>query len=251
MKIVCISDTHNCNGQIAIPDGDLLIHAGDATINGTVAEIMAFNKWFAGQPHEYKIFVAGNHDWLFERQNIKTRGLLDVNIIYMQDSFVEIEGRKIYGAPWQPRFYDWAFNVMRGAEIAAKWQLIPEDIDILITHGPPHKILDEVKTRFGIENGGCEDLRRRVQEIAKLGRLKLHVFGHFHYSYGVAEDFGVRFVNASSCDEEYAPVQMPVIVEVNQRVKNYRTTKLEKNKNRKKEKAVRKLIPDSLLIQKS
>ncbi len=120
MKIVCLSDTHNCNEEIAVPDGDILIHAGDATIQGTIDEIVLFNEWFANLPHKHKIFVAGNHDWLFEINPKLANNLLDDQIIYLRDSFVEIEDLKIYGAPWQPRFYDWAFNLMRGAELAEK-----------------------------------------------------------------------------------------------------------------------------------
>ncbi len=141
-RIVCLSDTHNCTNEIDVPDGDILIHSGDATITGTVEEVKLFNDWFAGQPHKNKIFIAGNHDWLFERDNMLARSLLDRSVVYLQDSSVVIEGLKIYGSPWQPRFYDWAFNLMRGAEIAEKWRLIPNDVEVLITHGPPHGILD-------------------------------------------------------------------------------------------------------------
>lgn len=211
-RIVCLSDTHNCNEQIAVPDGDILIHSGDATITGTVREIQLFNEWFASLSHPYKIFVAGNHDWLFERDREQAERLLDLGVIYLQDSAVEIEGLKIYGSPWQPRFYDWAFNLMRGAEISEKWRLIPDGIDVLITHGPPHGILDEVPSRWGVERAGCEELRKRVEEIAARGRLKLHVFGHIHCGYGTHEEFGVNFVNASTCDEHYAPTQPPIVV---------------------------------------
>ena len=212
MKIVCLSDTHNSNGQIKVPDGDVLIHAGDATITGTIDEIVLFNEWFAGLPHQHKIFVAGNHDWLFETNNRTARNLLDDSIIYLQDSAVEIEGVKIYGSPWQPRFFDWAFNLKRGAEIAEKWKLIPDDVEILITHGPPHGILDEVPRKYFVENTGCEELRKKVDELTK-GNLKLHVFGHIHCGYGQFEISGVQFVNASNCDESYAPTNAPIIVE--------------------------------------
>lgn len=211
-RIVCLSDTHNCNAEIEVPDGDMLIHAGDATIRGTEPEVEEFLKWFSSLPHRHKIFVAGNHDWLYETNNRFAR-LITANfkVIYLQDSFVEIEGLKIYGSPWQPRFYDWAFNLMRGAELAEKWELIPGDTDILITHGPPNGILDEVPRKYWIENTGCEELIKKVEELAR-NRLKLHVFGHIHCGYGTTEKFGVKFVNASSCDEEYNPTQPPVIV---------------------------------------
>ena len=166
MRIVCISDTHNCNEQIAVPDGDLLIHAGDATTTGTPEQIKAFNRWFKNLPHKHKIFVAGNHDWLFEMNNEYARSLLGGSVHYLQDSSTEIDGLKIYGSPWQPRFFDWAFNLNRGPELAAKWKSIPNDIDILITHGPPNGILDAVPRVWGIDYTGCEELRKRVEQIA-------------------------------------------------------------------------------------
>jgi Icc-related predicted phosphoesterase len=215
MRIVCLSDTHNCNAQIEVPDGDVLIHAGDATIRGTELEVEEFLSWFSALPHRHKIFVAGNHDWLYETQNRYARlRTANFKIKYLQDSATEIEGLKIYGSPWQPRFFDWAFNLSRGAELAEKWKLIPDEIDILITHCPPHGILDEVPKKHGTENAGCEELRIRVEEISSSGKLKLHVFGHIHCGYGTAEEFGIKFVNASNCDESYAPTQPPIVVEI-------------------------------------
>lgn len=215
MRIVCVSDTHNCNGQIALPEGDLLIHAGDATINGTPAEIAAFFDWFGSCPHEHKIFVAGNHDWLFERENDPARAIAeDAGVVYLQDSGTEINGHRIYGSPWQPRFFDWAFNLDRGPEMAEKWAMIPPDVEILITHGPPNGILDAVPRAWGIENTGCEELRKRVDAIAPAGKLNLHVFGHIHCGYGVETRGGVTFVNASCCDEEYKPTQAPIVIDI-------------------------------------
>ena len=133
-KIICLSATHNSHERLRVPDGDILIHAGDATIRGTIAETTAFIDWFADQPHKYKILVAGNHDWLFEISRSTARRLLDDSIIYLEDSAVVIENLKFYGSPWQPRFYDWAFNLNRGAELAEKRRMIPPDTDVLITH---------------------------------------------------------------------------------------------------------------------
>lgn len=208
MKIICLSDTHNRNEQINVPDGDVLIHSGDATIRGTRHEVEDFLKWFSSLPHRHKIFVAGNHDWMYETDNRLARLLTAAfGIKYLEDSFTEIEGFKIYGSPWQPRFFDWAFNLNRGAEMAEKWKSIPFDTDILITHGPPFGILDE--TPRG-DFAGCEELRKRVEEV----RPKLHVFGHIHHGHGQTEKFGVKFVNASSCDERYEPTQPPITVEL-------------------------------------
>ena len=206
-RIVCLSDTHNCTHEIEVPDGDILIHAGDATIRGTVDEVAAFNRWFKRLPHKYKIFVAGNHDWLFELDNEQARSLLDPTIIYLQDSSVEIDGVSIYGSPWQPRFFDWAFNLDRGEQMAEKWAMIPDEIDILITHGPPHGILD--RTPNG-DYAGCEELNKRIEQV----RPAVHVFGHIHLGYGTLQRDGTRFVNACICDEEYAPSNAPIVVDM-------------------------------------
>lgn len=210
-RFICISDTHNRHEQIIIPEGDVLVHAGDATVRGTLGEIEDFLAWFSAQPHKYKIFIAGNHDWLFEIDNKFARLLTaNFNITYLQDSAVEIEGLKIYGAPWQPRFFDWAFNLNRGAEIAEKWKLIPLDTDVLITHGPPHGILDEVPRLYSHENTGCEELRKKVDTI----KPRLHVFGHIHCGYGARKLFGTKFINAATCDEQYEPTQPPIVVDL-------------------------------------
>lgn len=205
MRIVCLSDTHN--QEIETPDGDILIHAGDATVHGTHEEILEFNRWFAALPHKRKIFVAGNHDWLFETNPVMARALLDKSIVYLQDRAIEIAGLKFYGSPWQPRFYDWAFNLNRGREIAEKWEMIPSGVDILITHGPPYGILD--RTAYG-DNAGCEELMKKVAEL----RPKAHIFGHIHEGYGMNEEFGVTFINASNCNESYFPVNPPIVFEI-------------------------------------
>jgi Icc-related predicted phosphoesterase len=199
-RIVLLSDTHNCNG-------DILIHAGDATNHGSLAEIAAFNLWFNALPHKHKIFVAGNHDRLFEERPEIAQNLLHSSIVYLQDAAVEIEGLKIYGSPWQPWFFDWAFNLPRGAALAEKWALIPADTDILITHGPPWGILDKNPSEY---NCGCEELIKFVETI----KPKLHVFGHIHHSYGRLEKDGVTYINASNCDESYEPTNAPLVFDI-------------------------------------
>lgn len=208
LRIVCLSDTHNFNELINVPDGDILIHAGDATIRGTRFEVEEFLQWFSALPHKHKIFVAGNHDWLYET-NQTFAGFItaNFNVKYLRDSSIEIENLKIYGSPWQPRFYDWAFNLNRGEEIAEKWRLIPADTDVLITHGPPHEILDSTPNG---DSAGCEELRKRIEKL----NLKAHIFGHIHSGYGTITKSGIQFVNASICDESYAPSNSPIIIDI-------------------------------------
>jgi Icc-related predicted phosphoesterase len=209
MRIVCISDTHSRHDLIEVPSGDILIHAGDSTMVGRVEEIAKFNHWLGRLPHPYKILIAGNHDWLFEKEPALAESLV-TNAVYLRDSAVIIEGLKFYGSPWQPRFMHWAFNLSRGAEIRRKWDLIPEDTDVLITHGPPNGILDLVPRDLTgtFENTGCEELARAVKRI----KPRLHVFGHIHEGYGMERRPGTTFVNACICDAAYRPINPPVTV---------------------------------------
>ncbi|MCI0709994.1 MAG: metallophosphatase domain-containing protein [Chloroflexi bacterium] len=202
MKLILISDTHAYHQHLQIPDGDVLIHAGDLTRIGELKDVVAFNDFLGTLPHPHKIVIAGNHDFCFERKPDEASPLL-TNTIYLQDSEVTINGVKFYGSPWQPWFYDWAFNLRRGAEIREKWDLIPSDTGVLITHGPPFGYLD--KTSRG-DHAGCEELLKAITRI----RPKLHVFGHIHEGYGVIEGQHTTFVNASICTLDYDPTNPPI-----------------------------------------
>lgn len=208
MKIVFIADTHNEHLNIDVPAGDMIVHAGDLSGSGTASQLEDFFSWFRRLPHQHKVLIAGNHDWLFELNNDRARELAQ-GVVYLQDESVTIEGLKIYGTPWQPWFMDWAFNLQRGTALKAKWDLIPSDTDILITHGPPHGIGD--KTDAG-ELAGCEDLLSAVLRI----RPKIHVYGHIHEGYGVyrRDDTPTVFVNASVCDAAYYPINAPVVLDI-------------------------------------
>ena len=173
---------------------------------GTLAQIGAFDRWLGTLPHPRKVVIAGNHDWGFERTPVKARSLLQ-HATYLEDELVTVDGVRIWGSPWQPWFYDWAFNLPRGPQIAAKWAMIPEGVDVLMTHGPPAGILDRTKNG---EHVGCEDLRRELLRV----RPKVHVFGHIHEGYGTLEQDGVRFVNASNCSERYRAVQAPIVFDL-------------------------------------
>lgn len=202
--IVCISDTHNLHENIALPRGDVLVHAGDLTGHGDLKEVEKFNAWLGAQPHPVKIVIAGNHDFCFERQPQAARALL-TNCIYLEDSGVTVEGIRFWGTPWQPWFFDWAFNLHRGTpELIAKWNLIPEDTDVLITHGPP---LGQRDRTIRGENVGCADLLQRIQTI----RPSLNCFGHIHEGYGKCSDPHTLYANASVCNLSYEPINEPFV----------------------------------------
>ena len=185
MKFVIISDTHGQHKNLTLPKGDVIIHAGDISQRGKESEIIDFLNWFKDLDFKYKIFIAGNHDFFFEKTSENDiQKIIPENIIYLCDSGVEVEHIKIWGSPITPWFYDWAFNRPRGAQIAHHWQLIPLDTDILITHGPAFGKLD--KTTRG-ENVGCEDLLKSIKEI----KPKIHkkkVFPNFSFSNPIFED---------------------------------------------------------------
>jgi predicted phosphohydrolase len=206
MRIVCLSDTHGLHRRLDVPDGDILLHAGDFSMGGRAHEIERFDRWLGTLPHAHKVVVAGNHDFLFEREPERARALL-TNALYLQDGELTLAGLRIWGSPWQPWFHDWAFNLARGPALAAKWALIPDGTDVLVTHGPPAAVLD--RTVHG-EDVGCRDLALALERV----RPRLHLFGHIHESYGRVERDGTIYVNASNCDVRYRKLQPVVVVDL-------------------------------------
>lgn len=208
MKIVAISDTHTQHSSLDLPNGDMVIHAGDVSYKGTEKEIKDFYEWFGNLPFQYKVFIAGNHDFYFEKfSNEQIEAELPPGIIYLNDSGVEIEGLKIWGSPIQPWFYSWAFNRVRGEQIRKHWDLIPLDTDILITHGPAYGVLD--RTIHGLPVG-CEDLLHKIKKV----NPKYFICGHIHEGYGMREVHGTTYINASVLDVRYQMVNRPVVFEV-------------------------------------
>jgi Icc-related predicted phosphoesterase len=209
MRLVCLSDTHNRTDGLVVPDGDLLLHAGDLTGHGKADEIAQAARWLASLPHRHKVVVAGNHDFLLQDRPAEGRALLGrvPGLVYLEDELVELDGLRIYGTPWQPWFYDWAYNLPRdGEELAAVWAKVPDGVDVLLTHSPAYGIVD--RTSRG-DLAGCERLRAAMDRI----KPRLHVCGHIHEAYGEAVVAGVHHVNASTCDLSYRAVQSPIVVE--------------------------------------
>lgn len=206
MRLVCLSDTHARHAEFAVPPGDVLLHAGDFTRRGEEHDVRGFDAWLGSLPHAHKLVIAGNHDFLFEREPARARALI-TNAIYLEDEGYELEGVRFWGSPWQPWFHDWAFNLTRGPALAAVWARIPDDTDVLLTHGPPLGVRD--RTALG-ESVGCDDLLRRV----RAQRPALHVFGHIHEAAGVEHDEHTTYANASSLDLRYEPAFAPLVFDV-------------------------------------
>lgn len=215
MRLVLLSDTHGLHDTLPpLPGGDVLVHAGDVTRRGSLAEVRSFFDWFAQRPHRHKVVVAGNHDFAFQDRAAEAEALVPAGVTYLRDSGTVIEGVRFWGSPWQPWFHDWAFNLPRGEALARVWAEVPDDVHVLVTHGPPDGILDRVVAPPG-QHVGCEMLRER---LAALRALRLHVFGHIHEDYGIVEEgegTGRRtFVNACICDVRYRPVNRPVAMDL-------------------------------------
>jgi Icc-related predicted phosphoesterase len=241
MRITHISDTHNKHKKLngKLPGGDLLIHSGDISSLGREHEVKDFIKWFNGiDNYMYKIFIAGNHDMSFDKEVLlrnkldyfdggrnnwdtkcadgKPQWLIDIlelglgtNVFYLENSFVELDGIKIWGSPYSPTFgYNWAFNADRGEVISKIWNEIPNDTDIVITHGPIYGYRD--KTYRTYENVGCADLLHRLHAV----KPHLHFSGHIHEDYGYAPiqygDWSGYAFNGCICTLSYEPNNNPI-----------------------------------------
>src|SRR4030042_365158 len=114
MKLVIFSDTHGSHEDLTVPDGDILIFAGDMCGCSNKKEVRFFKDWLIKLPHKYKIIIAGNHDWpLYNYKGFGHKIFNNDGLYYLQDSWVIIKGIFIYGSPWQPEFCNWAFNLPR------------------------------------------------------------------------------------------------------------------------------------------
>lgn len=208
MKIVAISDTHCRHKSVKLPKGDLLVHAGDISYRGKLSEVLDFLDWFGKLPFAHKIFIAGNHDFYFEKAAASDiQSLIPNGIIYLNDSGIEINGIRIWGSPVTPWFHDWAFNRHRGADINKHWKQIPSDTNLLITHGPVFGILDTVINGSHV---GDKELLRKIEDV----KPAVHVCGHIHESYGRVKHGSTRFINACVLNEKYELVNLPVVFDL-------------------------------------
>lgn len=226
LRIVAISDTH-LQHDFTLPKGDILVHAGDLTFRGDMPEMSRAINWLkavkASHGFSEVVVICGNHDWLGEKDPSLTKSLFrDSGLIYLDHSGVSIKGINFFGSAYTPEFGGWAFNLSRmDMSLHDKWEMIPEETQVLITHGPPKGIGDLTAGYHGIEGMkevyeppeevGCYDLNQRVQ---KLPNLKLHTFGHIHHAYGEYHRGNVTYLNASVCNEKYKPKNKPHVFDI-------------------------------------
>jgi Icc-related predicted phosphoesterase len=215
VRIVSISDTHRQHRQVEVPECDLLLFAGDI---GWEDDVLGYNSmidwfdWFSSRRAKKKVFIVGNHDVMAEgNHTFINQQAKKHDIIYLYNSSVRLFDLNIWGSPFSLEFCDWAFSIPKNEIIASSfWARIPKKTDIVITHGPPLNIFDntiyEPDGHFG-----DEWLGRRIEQV----KPKLHVFGHFHYSFcqKILKDETI-YINASICDEQYQPIGKPVEVDL-------------------------------------
>lgn len=212
MKIVAISDTHTKHRELEIPECDLLIHSGDIVFNSNqFTQLRDFNKWLGEVPAKEKVIIAGNHDWDFQLSSEKARACI-TNAHYLEDSSVELFGLKIWGSPWSPEFGGWAFNANQ-IELGEKWDLIPKDTDLLITHGPPWGCGDTVGPDFYNPVVKCVGDSQLLHWIEQ-NQPKYTFHGHIHSGHGLYKVGDTTVVNASSVNEKYEVFYKPIEIEI-------------------------------------
>ena len=209
-RIVCTADLHE--NLIKIPECDLLVIAGDISFafKGDLVAKQAFlagpfKEWLDQIPAGEIVLVAGNHD-----QSIEASGVPDgLRCHYLEDAGTELFGLKIWGTPWQPWFYGWAFNAPRhhGERfLASKFELIPPDTEILICHGPPRGYGDHTGRSDGQPHVGSTALTKTIERI----QPRLMVCGHIHSGYGRYRLGETEIVNAAYVDNDYRPANAVV-----------------------------------------
>ena len=208
MKIVAFSDLHWRLAELKnIPDGDVLIYAGDWCYGDSIKTTMNFANILKKCKHPLKLVIAGNHDRLAESNPALVQQLFKENgIIYLQDTGVTYKGIEFYGTPWTPEFNNWAF-MKEDRLLKYMWDKIPRSTDVLITHGPPFGILDKV--------GGYRSVGSVTLESFVINhRPPIHIFGHIHEGYGKQESKYTNFYNVSLLDDKYELVNKITEIEI-------------------------------------
>lgn len=207
MRFWLISDTHNRHDELRVPNNvDAVIHCGDESESMNVSknerQARIFFQWFSGLEIEHKIFVPGNHSTAIEKGLIRPEEYPHIRFLIHQQT--ELGGLVVFGTPYTPRFFNWAYMRER-KELDGVWQTIPDRVDILISHGPPKGILDRTRDMASHKpiHVGSLSLTRHVRERIK---PRVHAFGHIHdelgiRNFGTVFDSETLFVNCSCCDQ--------------------------------------------------
>ena len=196
MNILHLSDTHGFHS--VFPNSrfegiDVVIHSGDCSNyrdpyrNNN--EVLDFIEWYKNIPVKHKIYVAGNHDTSIERRLITPGHFAEAGIVYLENASTVIDGIKFYGSPITPTFGEWSFMKARG-KMHEVWQLVPDDTDVLIVHGPPQGVRD-LSYNINGDLEMCGDLSLLKRCVTLKDSLKLVAFGHIHNMRGVETNQGI------------------------------------------------------------
>lgn len=208
-RFVFLSDTHNQHKDLILPEGDILVHSGDACLHGTVKEFASFVEWFRNvEGFKHKIFVPGNHDMFVEEAYHMSMSMLDDDVHMLINRSIILDDISIYGAPWSPNLRGWAF--CPGDAIVHEWKKIPDKVDLLITHSPAYDLMDKPHPPAQSPKYGCKDLAEALLKR----RIRYHAFGHIHGSYGMSNYNDRIMINACNCDEEYDLINKPIVVDI-------------------------------------
>ncbi|MCK4814440.1 metallophosphatase domain-containing protein [bacterium] len=212
MKLLLLSDTHGQNDVLkTLPATDVLIHCGDSTQYGSTDNLREFAEIFGDCNATFKLVIAGNHDACFQKHPFESKDILLANgILYLEDEGVKINGIKFWGIPWTPPFLDWYFMANEEKRIE-KWGQVPDDVDVLMSHGPPYGVLDQLIK--GGKRVGSVEHRNKVFSI----QPTLNVFGHIHEQYGWKRYVDIDFINCSLLNFHYEMVNQPVVYELKEK----------------------------------
>jgi Icc-related predicted phosphoesterase len=218
MKIIFISDTHGKHKELQMPElneneTNIIAHSGDFSHNKK--QFFEFMEWYSDlEGYNHRLIVPGNHDLCVQNdEEMFYRTCKEYDIIGLIDKEIIIDGVKFYGSPWTPEFYNWAY--MEEDYLLDKyWDKIPEDTNVLITHGPAYGILDEVMKNNYIDHVGSESLADSIDELIKLKNLKIHEFGHIHVGRGMYKENNILRINASCVDKQYN-IKEPIVIDYN------------------------------------
>jgi Icc-related predicted phosphoesterase len=231
MILTFISDTHTYMydknyKELILSKGDVLCFTGDIMSSGySEKELVDFLEWFSKQPYKYKIFIGGNHDRFLEDNSFIAEEIISefasCGVIYLKNTSFEYEGIKFYGTPYQPYFCGWAFNVPDDKKLLNIYKMIPDDVDVLLTHCPPYGILDKshrpnYSNPTGENRLGSTALREVIDDMFHHNcPPRVVAFGHIHGDGGKQKQIGdTIFINASLCNEDYEPINDIVTIEL-------------------------------------
>lgn len=212
IRVACVSDTHNLHEELTLPQADILVVAGDFCGQGTVNEVSNFNQWLDFARHDYEeiLVVPGNHDWAIQRE----RACLPHFVRVLVDQEFVYKNVKFYGTPWCTEFGHWAYQ-LPPKQLQEKYDLIPHDTDVLISHMPAYGTLDLVERPGGFNHVGSKEL---ADKIKSLPNLKAHIFGHLHLcggQVGMSQNHPRALaVNAAVVDEHYQLVNPPMVISI-------------------------------------